>query len=298
MADGFVEIIGAITQPINTLLEKASNAIGVLYEPTNIKRLAKAEIEINKLKLLSNIELSEIQNRATQRFLFVEAKRQENVEKVLEIAANSISNDAIPEEINEDWLFKFFDHVKDISDNEFQHLWAKILCGESENPRTYSKKLLSILSVVEKEDAILFRNLSQFCLQINDYTYPYILNTTSEIYRSKGVNFSNLLRLQALGLLVVSSGGLGGYVSLLNADHVNLSYFDKILFKLKRKKWDNGEYMSTSVDVGICLLTKEGLELLSVVDRPYNEDFIKYITEQIPSQGIGIIHIDQEDLSS
>lgn len=38
--------LGEVSQPITTFIEKISSAIGVIYEPTNIKRLAKAEVAV------------------------------------------------------------------------------------------------------------------------------------------------------------------------------------------------------------------------------------------------------------
>jgi hypothetical protein len=46
MSDGNSIInLGDLTKPATTLIEKISDAVGVLYQPRQIKRLAKAESE-------------------------------------------------------------------------------------------------------------------------------------------------------------------------------------------------------------------------------------------------------------
>ncbi len=89
--------LGDLTKPIDTLIKKISTATGVLYEPKRIRRKANAEADAaiisaqaeaaaTMIKSESEIEITDLHRRATQRLIEEEAKRQKKME---EIIANS-----------------------------------------------------------------------------------------------------------------------------------------------------------------------------------------------------------------
>jgi len=51
------------------LIEKISDAVGIIYLPTHIKRVTKAEAEEKKIEALINIEITEIKQRALKRHI-------------------------------------------------------------------------------------------------------------------------------------------------------------------------------------------------------------------------------------
>ena len=73
---------GDLSKPATVLIEKVSNAVGVLYEPRRIKKKAEAEAEAEKIKALASIELSDIQQRAIDRMVQQEGRKQENIEAI------------------------------------------------------------------------------------------------------------------------------------------------------------------------------------------------------------------------
>ena len=67
MADGGALInLGELSKPATILVEKVCNAVGIIYEPTRVKRMARAEAEAEKIKTVARIELSEIEHRALE----------------------------------------------------------------------------------------------------------------------------------------------------------------------------------------------------------------------------------------
>lgn len=87
--------LSGLSKPGTKLIEKVSDAIGVLYEPTKIRKKAKAEAEAEadakRTDLISKLELEGIEKRAVERFLKREAKRQENIENITIQAAQNLS---------------------------------------------------------------------------------------------------------------------------------------------------------------------------------------------------------------
>ncbi len=58
MAEGNSIInFGELSKPATVLIEKISDAIGIVFEPCQIKRIAKAETEADKIRALAGIEL-------------------------------------------------------------------------------------------------------------------------------------------------------------------------------------------------------------------------------------------------
>ena len=82
--------LGELSKPATILVEKVCNAVGVIYEPTQIKRKARAEAEAEKIKTLARIELNELEHRALERFVHQEARKQENIEKITAQAASEL----------------------------------------------------------------------------------------------------------------------------------------------------------------------------------------------------------------
>ena len=71
--------IGKLSKPATVLIEKISNAVGILYEPKRIINNAKAEAEAKKIQAIANLEINELEQRALERFIHQEARKQKNI---------------------------------------------------------------------------------------------------------------------------------------------------------------------------------------------------------------------------
>jgi len=148
--------LGELSKPANTLIEKISDAIGGIFRPYQIRRIAQAEAEADKVRAISQIEITDLQRRALHRFLVEEGKKQNNIETITQKALPSVSEQATPQNIEDDWITNFFDKCRLISDSEMQNLWAKVLAGEANAPGKYSKRTVNLLAGLDKADAETF----------------------------------------------------------------------------------------------------------------------------------------------
>ena len=130
--------IGELAKPIEKLIEKVSRGVGVLYEPSRIRRKAIAEAEAKEIEVRSNIAMDrllaqagvenrELARRALTRLVQEETRAQENMEQVLQGATRYLNEDAEPGEIDDDWLVHFFGKCRAVSSKEMQDLWSRIL---------------------------------------------------------------------------------------------------------------------------------------------------------------------------
>ena len=78
MADGSSNSIvnlGRISKPAEILLRKISKAFGTVFEPYQLKRMAKAEVAASMTRAEGEIAVTDLQRRAMRRFVNEEAIR-------------------------------------------------------------------------------------------------------------------------------------------------------------------------------------------------------------------------------
>src|SRR5437868_4297662 len=129
--------IGELSRPATILVEKISDAVGGIFKPYQIVRVAKAEAHADRVRAEAQIEVSDIQRRAFHRFLNEEAKKQKNIEDITQKALPLLNEDSKPSEIEDDWITHFFDRCRLVSDDELQSLWSRVLAGEANSAGTY-----------------------------------------------------------------------------------------------------------------------------------------------------------------
>jgi len=135
---------GDLTKPATVLIEKISEAIGGIFRPHQIRRIAEAEAEASRIKTVSEIEITDLQRRAIQRFFSEEAKKQQNIESITAMALPQLAEHASPENIEDDWITNFFDKCRLISDLDMQTLWSRLLSGEANSPGRFSKRTINV----------------------------------------------------------------------------------------------------------------------------------------------------------
>ncbi len=272
---------------ISTFIEKVSDAIGVLYEPTKIIKNAKAQATANEILADSELKIIEQENRAIKRWAYEESVKQENIESLIKKTIPKLLKDAKPEELNKDWLFKFFEEVKFISDEEIQEKWSQILAEESNKPKTFSKKTVRLIADLEKEDILLFENLLKFNYREtnkNKSIHALVFDFKHKIYISEGINFMSLKHLENLGLIQVFNvgnytlGEMKGLRSLILNSEVKILDFKK--------------NPSKTLAAGKVVLTKAGEELASISRINTTREIESYIISEIEKQNITITNQD------
>ena len=176
------QITEGLTKPATVLIEKIADAIGILYEPKHIVKVAKAqakaaiiqaesEIEIAKSKsevaiiqAESEIEITNRHRRGAHRWLAEQDQRQESIENTIIKAIPQLNEDADPNAIEDDWIIKFFDKCRLVTDDKVQDLWASILAGEANRAGSYSPKALTTLADMNQKDLILFNAFCSLCI--------------------------------------------------------------------------------------------------------------------------------------
>lgn len=278
MGDGNSLInFGDLSKPATVLIEKISNAIGVLYEPRRIRKKAEAEVDVEKIKALANIELTEIQQRGIERMVHQEARKQENIESIITQAASKLPPEANAADLDEDWIVHFFDKCENVSNKEMQTLWSRLLMGEATIPGTFSKRTIDLVATMDKKDAELFTKFCQFTWII-DEPIPLIFNVNDDMYIKNGITFQSLQHLNFIGLISLET--TTGYARTGYGAMTALFYFGQYTLVKFPKDNDN------LIQLGKALFTQAGKELVNICGAQRNQDFYEYVVGHLKQQGL------------
>lgn len=135
--------------------------------------------------------------------------------------------------VDEEWLERFMDSAKFVSDGNVQFMWGKILSNEFENPGSTPPSIIRVLSEITPFYAQIFRKICSMqiiLVNINKDGTP--LSTIQNIvvpHRENqdaldkiGLSFENINELENLGL--VKFDALSGYIRTDIPEGTLLSY--------------------------------------------------------------------------
>ncbi len=271
MPDNPLVNLGELSKPATVLIEKISDAVGGVFKPYQIVRVAKAEAEAEQIRADAKIVVKDIHHRAMHRFFEEEANKQKNIENITQKALPNLSDDAKSENVEDDWIVNFFDKCRIVSDKEMQNLWANVLVGEANLPGTYSKRTVNFLSDLDKSDAEAFTHLCGFMWVIDEDMVPLIYDDYKQpIYKEQGINFDLLSHLESIGLIQYNNFGGYRYGNMPKNFEV-LYYGTPVVLKMPHDS-DN------EIETGHVLLTKIGEELAPICGGKPVDGFLEYVT--------------------
>ena len=205
---------------------------------------------------------------------FQAEKRVRNIQAIAGHAAEELKDKEVPDhDPDPDWIARFFDGAQDVSSEELQKLWAKILAGEVKSPGQTSLRTLSILRNMTQKEAQDFLNLMHYRI------WTFILK--KEVSKVLGERSINLItHFSDIGLL----RGFGVSPNLIIQDdwtltHEHCGYILRIVGQ-------PGQQLDTVLTpYNTSLITAAGLELAQLCqhqepDITYLSHFARLLAEQ------------------
>ncbi|MCC7521997.1 MAG: DUF2806 domain-containing protein [Flavobacteriaceae bacterium] len=264
-------------KPIEKLIDTVSKGIGVLYEPKRIKKKADAEayrvekIEEAKAKgliLKADAEI-EIIERARERFAHKEINRQINLESIVEKSTKYLGESVSEEPVDEDWRNKFFNKAQDVTNEDMQEIWGKILAEEVTEPGKIGFRTLEVISNLSKVEAQLFEKACKIA-----FSGGMILKFDREnSFEDFGINYSSLLILRQAGL-IYDSDTLNVTYNHINQLGGTILYFGNKIILCNKE--NSKEYKFNQVK-----FTPAGNELMQSIDTEKNYEYLnKFIESQ------------------
>lgn len=277
MTDSPLVNLGELTKPATVLIERASDAVGGLFKPFQIVRVARAEAEAERIRAESGIQITDLHRRAVQRFLEEEATRQSNMENILREAVPLLEEDSSPQDLERDWITNFFDKCRIVSDEDMQRLWSRVLATEANAPGAFSRKTVNLMNDLDKSDAELFTRLCGFAWDI-DAVVVLVFGIRDEMYNRNNIGFSTLSHLESLGLIQVSH--LSGFENTGLPKTVAASYHGKSVNLTLPKDIEN------SLNLGNVILTRAGRELVPVCESRPVDGYFDFVYDRWAAQSL------------
>ncbi len=272
MAEFSLINLGELSKPATVLIEKISNAVGIVWEPRQIRRVAEAKADAAIILAKGDIEIDSLRRRAAQRFVEEETRKQLNMENVVANAIPEIDPNARTENVENDWITNFFEKCRSVSDDQMQVLWSRILSGEANSPGSFSRKTVNLVADLDKASAELFRTLCSFGWEYNDGLVPFILGTEQRIYNEHGLNLYSLGELASIGLIQINVST--GFALLEQPKRLTLTYNGRPVHLNLPK--DEGNTLS----VGQVIMTPSGGQLSRIVKPTPIDGFFEFIYDK------------------
>lgn len=277
MTDNPLTKLGDLTKPATALIEKISDAVGGVFKPYQIVRVAKAEAEADRIQAESKIQVTDLHRRAMHRFLEEEAKKQSNIEAITQNALPLLDDRSAPQNVADDWITNFFDKSRIVSDGDMQQLWSRVLAGEANAPGAFSKRTVNLLADLDKDDAELFMRLCGFSWVFGNVV-PLVFDVQDEIYDRNGINFDTLSHLESLGLIQFNN--LSGFQLMKMPKTITASYYGRLTNLTFSADIDN------ALPVGKVLLTRAGRQIAPVCGSTPVQGFFDFVYDRWAGQSL------------
>ena len=226
----------------------------------------------------------------TQLIEFQGRKRLANTRSVVEDAANELGDKEVSNhEPDHDWTARFFNDIQDVSSEEMQSLWAKVLAGEVEKPGSTSIQTLSILKNLDQATARLFGKLCSICISLRlDARVPSLGgNAAHNALEKYGLGFGNLNVLNEHGLVISDYDCWGDYRNLVKV---------RMPFSFQGRNWvllpTTERAIAQEVKIHGVTLTRSGRELSRIVDLAPMNEYTQALTKFFKEKNLQMIEVD------
>ncbi|HEY4617587.1 MAG TPA: DUF2806 domain-containing protein [Flavobacterium sp.] len=287
-------------KPIEKLIDVVSKGIGTIYKPRAIRKEAESkayEIEIiERAKTMAISEGKEIDAetlaRIEERFIYKEIKHQNNIDNVTKIAAEQLSQETevSDESVDEDWTTRFFNIAENISDEEMQLLWGRILAGEIKQPKSFSLRTLELLKNLSKEEAEVFTKFSNLKIKTAGTSLIFNHDNGDFLENEFGIKFTDRLLLAELGLISSENNLEYSFFATEENERINyIGYGSKGIFLHRPKN-------TPKQSVQVLVFTKTGAELSKLIEPEININYLKKICSSFVIPNVKIEYGDSVNL--
>ena len=219
-------------------------------------------------------------------------------------AAEQLVNKTVPNsEPDHDWTARFFNEVQDVSSEEMQALWAKVLAGQVERPGSTSIRTLGILRNLEQSTASLFRLFCSACVflcpdghELIDARVPSLGgNAAHNALKTHGFPFGALNRLNEHGLIISDYNSWSDYRITIGVKFAGDDQLVRFPFRFQDRHWvlvpDRPRDPDAAFKLSGVALTWAGWELSAVVGVQPLPQFTQVLIGYFKGQHLRMIEV-------
>ncbi|TVL67081.1 membrane-fusion protein [Brachyspira hyodysenteriae] len=296
-----VNDIAGVGKAIEKLIDLLRGFGWKIHEPYHIKRIADAEsykrkletddkiYEIEKISEFitknSNLNINhnnngtEISNanilleNTKARLVNQELSRTSNIQNVISKTYDILKDeeDVSDKPVDKDWFTRYFNIVQDISNEDIQDLWAKLLAGEIKQPGSFSYRTLETLKNMTTDEAELFTKVAKLLFHI---CYKYnCLFKKFDLLSKYDIDYIDVVKLVEIGLIVPVEH------AVLSFNKFMILFNDNYLFRAELEKENLNDIETIINNQNVLIVSRVGNEILKLIDNKYsnNEYFINNI---------------------
>ena len=279
LAEARAEEIKIIAEAVKENFPKTG---GIEYKEDKLLISSPKDLPLNSQTLLLT-NASSIEERTRERLNFQEAKKQLNIENVTAFATDELKNGqpVTDERLDDDWTTRFFRIIEDISNEEMQSLWGKILAGEIKHPKSYSLRTLELIRNLSKKEADIFIKVANFAIKSGNDNFIFKGNIDDKLEKEYSITYMDIALLTEIGLL--QPGSFVTYELLQQStNNRRLLIAGNIVIVINIKA------NTPTIQMPVEVFSSSGNELLKLVNSKPPIDYLTYIANSIKNENIEV----------
>ncbi len=281
MSNKIIKITG---KPLEKLIDVIKRGLGSDIKNSELKK----EKEFEEGSSEQSSPHFHPDQRVQERLIYKETKRQQNLDYINYIAGEQLSQEKTvsDEPVEEDWIHRFFNIAEDITNEEMQSLWGRILAGEIKRPKSYSLRTLELLKNLSKEEAEVFTKFAQLKITSGDKNIIYNQDDGKFLEEEFGITFSDRLLLTELGL-IASENNLEFSINPTGNSKMTqiLNYGNKGIVLYRNEN-------TPKQPIKVLIFTKTGLELSELIQPKVNIKYIENVCKSFKHENVKIEYGD------
>lgn len=198
-----VNIDGDTLKPISdlgiALLNKIEKATGWIFSTATAKKEGYKNIieEISKRDDINSIDRAVIISN------FTKIKREhKNKTQIVDKAISLLEKGDNPEQLDNDWVLRFFEFCKNVSNEDLQYVWAKVLANECKENFNNSFKLLNTISEISSNEINLIKKILKDCnYGIRNFEAIGIVCIRNEYLEDINIKYDEIIKLEDFGIM-------------------------------------------------------------------------------------------------
>lgn len=267
-------------------VNKLASVIGGLAPFFGLKRKAVSTYvdDIQKSDLPPETKMMAIANAKKT---YKQLKNQMAIAEIAQSAAQDGTDFSQQSGIDDEWLERFMDSARFVSDEEVQLLWGNILAKEFEEPNSTPPSVIRILSEITSPYAKAFQVLCSLKIHILELngsektteTIYVICPNEYEYLHKYGITLPILTELEMLGL--IHCNFVSGFALRFNSQEnptIHLNYREREIVV--------AEYLNGRFPIGSVMLTKAGEAISRFVSDQNIEGHFEAVCTFLKKNGV------------
>ncbi|MXX96766.1 MAG: DUF2806 domain-containing protein [Rhodothermaceae bacterium] len=272
-------------EDLKLLAENQSEALKVLIPPDTV---ASREIEIG--------------NTIRQKIVFQETRKLDNVMSTSMKAVPLLQGKKPPDvEPDHDFVAEFFSCVQNVSSDQMQEIWARLLAGKIMHPGSYSIRTVTVLKNMDTHVADVFAKFCSQCFRaprMGPFARGFALNPRGSrpaagVLHKAGLEYHEKMLLNEYGLTTFAG------IPAIDLDRLVLRQDNNNVYwpEFQGKEWlliaENPE--STTSHTGKIdsdMLSTAGNQLFSLVKVVSDDSYLAAMRKFLRASGILLVDLD------